>query len=298
MREIAKNPIFRCQICLICQIGFGFSNLADRIASLRMPLRTNPALAAFVAEIGNELDVAQVIIRRTAAGFELRHVDDRGMSPETLRALRLNDVRLLAQFTAHGAFRPLKSAPNLQKGWLLGASSNTELETALNQLYPGLIADWFAARLPRPPITHYREFTNRQTGMYRITQMLSDEQAGQVISAGCHRRFCLKQRLWTVEGLAPDARKDKSLIPCLEPCALLLEFARKAMRIEQQKKVKIELAPDELAVVHSSLTTSLKEAAPDVREGDFNSPRNPRRSQLVLAKLDPLMNLFTTNEQE
>lgn len=263
-----------------------------------MSLGTNPALEAFVAEIQNELAVAQVLIRRSAAGFELRHVDDREQSPDTLRALRLNEVRSLAQFTTRGAFRPLKSAPNLQKGWFLGAASNAELETALNQLYPGLIADWFAARPPRPPITHYREFTNRQTGMYRITQMLSDEQAARVITAGCHRRFCLKQRLWTVEGLAPDARGDKSLIPCLEPCALLLEFARKAMRIEQQEKVKIELAPDELAVVHSNLTASLEEAAPDVREGDFNSPRNPRRSQLVLAKLGPLMNLSTTNERE
>ena len=263
-----------------------------------MALRTNPALEAFVAEIANELVVAQVQIRRNVEGFELRHVDDRELPSDTLRALRLEDVRSLAQFTTHGAFRPLKSAPNLQKGWFLGAGSNAELETALNQLYPGLIADWFAARSSRPPVTHYREFTNRQTGMYRITQMLSDEQAGQVIGAGCHRRFRLKQRLWTIEGLAPDDREDKSLIPCLEPCALLLEFARKAMRIEQQKKSQIELAPDELAVVHSSLTTLLKEAAPDVREGDFNSPRNPRRSQLVLAKLDPLMNLSTTNEQE
>jgi hypothetical protein len=263
-----------------------------------MSLGTNPALEAFVAGIGNELVAAQVLIRRSAAGFELRHVDDRELSTGTLRALRLSDVRSLAQITIHGAFRPLKSAPNLQKGWLLGAANNTELEMALNQLYPGLIADWFAARSPRPAITHYREFTNRQTGMYRITQMLSDGQAAQMITAGCHRRFCLKQRLWTVEGLAPEAREDKSLIPCLEPCALLLEFARKAMRIEQQEKVRIELAPDELAVMHSSLTASLEEAAPDVREGDFNSPRNLRRNQLVLAKLDLLMNFHTTNEEK
>jgi hypothetical protein len=70
------------------------------------------------------------------------------------------------------------------------------------------------------------------------------------------------------------------------------------MRIEQEEKVNIEVAPAELAVLQSSLKSSLQAAARDVREGDFNSPRNPRRSQLVLAKLDPLMNLSTTNEQE
>ena len=60
-------------------------------------------------------------------------------------------------------------------------------------------------------------------------------QVSRVIQTTCAKTNCLKQRLWTVEGLAPDAASEKSLIPCLEPCAMLMEAARKALRREQQK---------------------------------------------------------------
>ena len=37
----------------------------------------NPALEKFVAQLGPELVLAQVLIRRRSAGYELRHADDR-----------------------------------------------------------------------------------------------------------------------------------------------------------------------------------------------------------------------------
>jgi len=190
----------------------------------------NPALAAFVAGFETELSFAQLWIRRMERGFELRHVADRDCDSAMLRLLGENDIRPLAQFTADGAFRPLKSAPNLQRGWRAAPRDEEALYLALNQLYPGAVADWFAAQAPQPPVTSYREFTGRQTGMYRVTTHLGDAAAGAVIQACCHKDFCLKRRLWTVEGLAPDAAAVKSAIPCLEPCAILLESARKTAR--------------------------------------------------------------------
>ena len=200
-----------------------------------VPFR-NPAMESFVTRLTGERLFAQALIRRTADGFELRHVADRDADATTLRLLPVAGLRALAQNTRTGAFRPLKSAPNLASGWRVGARDAAELETALNQLYPGALADWFAAQTPTPPVTHYREFTNRQSGMYRITALLTDAQAAQVIRAGCAKEFCLKRRCWTVAGLSPDDVAEKSLIPCLEPCAVLLEFARKAMRLEQEEK--------------------------------------------------------------
>jgi len=250
----------------------------------------HPALRAFTAQIRDELAVAQVLIRRTKHGFELRHVDDRDRAEKTLRELKLTDLRALVQFTAGRAFRPLKSAPNLQTGWVLRLNDDTELESALNLIYPGAIADWFAAQPPQPPVSHYREFTHRQTGMYRITTLLSDAQAGQVARACCHPQFCLKRRLWTVNGLTPDAGEGRSLIPCLEPCPLLSEFARKAVRVEQEEKLKLELSPGEAATLTAALQIAL--ATPDtrgnLREADFNAPGNPRRLRLLLEKLAAL----------
>ncbi len=250
-----------------------------------MPTLVNPALSQFIALLGEELVFAQVLIRRAGPGFELRHVDDRDCSVTDLKELAVAELRATADFTETGAFRPLKSAPNLKAGWRVLVAGVPELELALEQLYHGALADWFAARKEVPPVTGYREFTNRQTGMYRITQMLSDEQAGQVIRVGCHARFCLKRRLWTVTGLAIDMAESKSVIPCLEPCAILLEFARKAMRLEQEEKPMAELTPVEQAALMTALEATVAQPVAGVREADFGDPGNPRVAQLTLDKL-------------
>ena len=118
--------------------------------------------------------------------------------------------------------------------------------------------------------------------------MLSDSQAAQVTRAGCHKAFCLKRRLWTVNGLASDTVEEKSLVPCLEPCALLLELARKTTRIEQEEKMSFELSPEETATLKAALQIALAHPDPAVREADFNAPSNPRRLQLLLEKLAAL----------
>ena len=244
-----------------------------------------PALQWFVAQIGDGLTLAQVFIRPSARGFELRHERDRACAPQTLRLVPLAEVRPLAQSNAHGDFRPLKSAPDLPSGWRVLVASDLELEDALNQLYPGAIADWFAAQTQPVPVTNYREFTGRQTGIYRVTTLLDDEQAAQVVRACCQPRFCLKRRRWTVAGLEPDADSEKSLIPCLEPCALLLEFARKAVRIEQEEKTQIGLSSAELETLQAALEADLKSPAASGRAADFSAPLNARRRVLMLEKL-------------
>jgi len=201
------------------------------------PDQLNPDIAALAAAIETELLFGQVLIRRAGAGFELRHVADRLSQPAALRLLADGEIRSFAQFDSSGRFRPLKSAPNLSAGWRISARDERALGTALNLLYPGALADWFAARSASPPVTSYRQFTARQTGMYRVTTKLGDAAAAAMASACCHKDFCLKRRLWTVGGPArdePDDPSEKSVIPCLEPCAILLEFARKIARVEQR----------------------------------------------------------------
>jgi hypothetical protein len=226
----------------------------------------NQDLLAFLAAFDTEIVFGQVLVRRLQRGFELRHLSDRAAAPETLSALNGTELRTWAQSAAAGAFRPLKSAPNLRAGWRAVAADGAALDLLLHYLYPGAVADWFAARSPHPPITSYRPFTARQTGMYRITTMLEDATAGAAIRACCHADFCLKRRLWTVEGLGPDEAGEKSVMPCLEPCALMLEFARKVARLEQNP------APPPA------------EPVANPAESDFDAPNNPRRARFVLEK--------------
>ena len=161
----------------------------------------------------------------------------------------------------------------------------------MNQLYPGAVADRRAARQMPPPVTHFREFTGRQSGMYRITAMLNDAQAARVIRACCPERFCLKRRLWTVETLKPDDPAGKSLIPCLEPCAVFLEFARQATRVEQEGRVRVGLTPSELTTLRAALERTPAVAGITPLEGDMSSLVNPRRLQLVMDKLDEVSKL-------
>lgn len=256
----------------------------------------NPALEQFAALIAPELIVGQVLIRRTAEGFALSHVADRDAS--SLRVLSVEQLRALADFTEQKQYRPLKSAPTLPRGWSCAASNLAELDAALRHLYPGAMADWFAAQQQVPPATHYREFTARQTGMYRTTTMLNDAQVAQVARAGCHVRFCLKRRLWTVEGLPADAVSEKSLIPCLEPCAVLLEFARASARLEQREKQSMPLTEAEIAALSAALQTALQSSAADSREGDFSAPDNARRWQWLLEKLKSLSEKKDKNEHD
>jgi hypothetical protein len=228
----------------------------------------NPDMRAFLAAFDTEIVFGQVVVQRVDGGFELRHESDRAAACDVLTTLNGTELRDWAQETATGAFRPLKSAPNLRAGWRAVAPDAAALDLLLHYVYPGAIADWFAAQSARPPITGYRQFTARQSGMYRITTMLDDEIAGAAIRACCHVDFCLKRRLWSVEGLEPDAVGCKSLIPCLEPCALLLEFARKVARLEQ-------------GVAPPSKATEAEAA-----ESNFDAPNNPRRVRFGLEKQD------------
>ena len=254
----------------------------------RVPFANHPALQAFLAQIGREFVLGQALIRRVGPGYELRHVADRGRESKSLREVRLSDLRELACFTDSGAFRPLKAAPSLRTGWWLRLRDDDALDLALNQLYPGAIADWFAAQASRPPVTNYREFSDRQTGMYRITAMLDDAQATRVARACCHKSFCLKRRIWTVNELPPESVEEKSSIPCLEPCAVLLEFARKAMRMEQEKRLQLELSPSEAVTLAVALRTALAHPNTALREADFDAPENPRRFRLLLERIQPL----------
>ena len=237
----------------------------------------NPALRAFLAALPAQIEFAQVLISRRGDAFELRQVADLAATDASLELVEIEALRALASGTDAGAFRPLKSAPNLRTGWRAMAPTAEELERGLDHLYPGALADWYAARQSPPPVTHYRDYVNRQTGMYRITQMLTDGQVRDLARAGCHRDFCLKQRLWGGPGLAADEAGEKSVMPCLEPCAMLLEFARKSMRLEQEGKASPSVSSGDLETLLAALNLALAHPAAGKREADFGAADNPRR---------------------
>jgi hypothetical protein len=94
----------------------------------------NPDTRAFLAAWDTEIVFGQALVRRLERGFELRHLADRAAAPDTLAALSGTELRDWAQWAAGGAFRPLKSAPNLRAGWRAVAADDTALELLLHYL--------------------------------------------------------------------------------------------------------------------------------------------------------------------
>lgn len=247
----------------------------------------NPALTRFIRDLGESFVFGPLLIRPAGTGFELRNARDGGIDPIGIRAVEIGQLRELATFTTEGAFRPNKSAPNLKRGWTCTVSSPADLDVALDALLPGALADWYASLGPVIPTCDYREFADRQTGMYRNTASLSDPEACEITRACCDARFCTRRRLWNVGTIGPDEASAKSAAPCLEPCSLLLELARKAHRISQEERSTLNISESDLATLSAAFDLALANPDLSIREGDSSAPGNPRRIMLLREKLLP-----------
>ena len=187
--------------------------------------------------------IGQVKIRRSGDDWDLRHADDMGRA-DVGTFTRWQDARAIANHDDAGAFRPLKTAPNLRHGWRLVLKDEDEVRKAIDFLYPAMLGVWLAQRDGELAPVDLRETLGRQTGMYRITQKLTDEQALRLIGSACRSDGgCLKTILWRI---SPEvqistlpAEKFRSEAPpgclpllCHEACNLLVAGARKIVKSE------------------------------------------------------------------
>ena len=170
------------------------------------------------------------------AGYELRHRDDLGLgSSEGLIPLDgLPALREMVKCESLGRFRPLRGAPTLRRGWQMGPLDVTALIDALNVVYPGAVGLWAAQQARTLAPTEFVGTSRRQTGMYRITQVVTQEQfertVGEVCEAGCLRR-----RLW--QPVSPGIVSGSSELPllCPEPCNYLVAKVRDAIVTDREK---------------------------------------------------------------
>ena len=188
--------------------------------------------------------VGQVAIQRAGDGWELRNADDGGGTDfEVFK--RWEDARRIANADDAGAFRPLKTAPDLRHGWKLSLRDVGEVRRALDYLYPAMLGVWLAHRERRLSPVDLRETLGRQTGMYRITQKITDEQAQRLIGSQCRSESgCLKTILWRIHAdapirtLPPEKFRPEATPPgclpllCHESCNLLIAGARKVVKPE------------------------------------------------------------------
>jgi len=175
--------------------------------------------------------MGEVLIRHTNCGtFHLLHRDDFAIDPATLRIMPTpEDLRDLIWRDRDGNFRPLRGAPNLQRGWLVHAPNLTTVQLALDYLYPAELANWALWLKSTLPATPWSETAARQTGRFHIVHEIDDAAIQEIVAQTC-QGGCLKQRLWAPATQAVVAPLDEIPLFCPEACNFLVGKAREKLK--------------------------------------------------------------------
>jgi sirohydrochlorin cobaltochelatase len=183
-----------------------------------------------------EWTLGELLVR---ADFSIRHHADQSLLEQELKLYDTPEAaREISRYNAQGIFRSLKMAPSLRRGWLLQLENVEQVMLALDFFYPAALDLYGSFLQKKLSITSLRETLDRQTGMYRITQLLTDEQAQELIGKTCSSDHgCLRKVLWSISSdqeitTLPKEKKNATASPqeipllCREACNLLVAAAR------------------------------------------------------------------------
>jgi len=202
-------------------------------------LRLTQTLTQWLEKGGEE--VGEILIGAREKEFSLCHRDDEGR--EDLEVFYgAETARGLSNLDDHGAYRPLKTAPNLRHGWALRVSGVDALRHALDYFYPAMLGVWRSHELRALSPVPLRQTLERQTGMYAVTGKITDRQAGAMVADFCRTEGgCLKRILWPlapgtpipslpVKKTAAFASAGEMPLLCHEACNLLVARAREVVK--------------------------------------------------------------------
>jgi hypothetical protein len=244
------------------------------------------AFAAWVAEAAEGRIFGQVLIRQTSPGYSLRHEDDADVADLELHE-DPRSAREISRLTEAGEHRPLKSSPNLRRGWEIRVQDPKGLAVAMNYLYPAGTVHWYLHREGELEITSYRESAARQSGIYKRIRHLSEGGVQNAARACCEDAVCLKKTLWDVDERTPlEMDRGEGEIPCPEPCSVFVSFARR-VRLFEREHDAVGLSPSEredlAALIEAAATGEVRFA----REAEFEEPLNERRMRYRSLTLVP-----------
>ena len=192
--------------------------------------------------------IGQLRIRSAEGGFTLHHIDDESADVLAI-SHSAEDALEIARYDDTGAFRPLKTAPNLRHGWQLVLADLTAVARAIDYLYPGRLAAFASYREHELVTTSLRDTLARQTGMYRVAAQATDTQLDELVGHFCRSDGgCLRTILWRRNAagdppsstFAPEkfdpqfnqSSRAATTIPllCQEACNLLVAEVRRAVK--------------------------------------------------------------------
>ncbi len=261
------------------------------------------ALLAWVTEAGEAGRIfLEAHLLATGPGrFRLRHRADAALPAAALAIV--SDpyaAREIARSTAAGEHRPLRTAPNLRRGWSFEALDGAGLWIALDSLYPACAVHWHAGRTGTLRVTHWSETAARQSGIYSAVGLLPEAATHDAVRACCGDAVCLRSVAWRFstdsgEWRGTDLAADRAApagvarVPCPEACSLFVSFARAVLQVEREPRSEVSglgaMSAAELEQVRSVVDAVASGRTGEAREGEFHLPTNPRRVRYLAARL-------------
>ncbi len=151
---------------------------------------------ALEAALTDRCCLGQILIQKTNNGFALSHREDEARN-DLQTSRNAEEAVKIAKYDDAGDYRPLKTAPNVRRGWRLTLKTLEELKRALDYFYPGRLAVFAAWKTGQLRTTSLRDTLDRQSGMYRVAAKISDAQIDDAVGDFCRSDGgCLRTILW------------------------------------------------------------------------------------------------------
>ena len=199
-----------------------------------------PAAQFFLDQLNKDISEKSpwgelVILKDGDYTFEIRHSVNELSASTMLKTYAVDDTWHIAKWSSHSDYRALKSRPDLQSGWIIRQVSATELIRALDYFYPASIDNWYRSKHGQLTVTQFKQTASRQSGFYRKTREITRDELRILVERCCRANTCLKSNRWFEPERLENTETERLL--CSEPCAVLMEEARKMVKQNRSAKL-------------------------------------------------------------
>ncbi len=135
-------------------------------------------------------------------------------------------IRSFVSQDATGRYRPLAGARSLPSDWQVVCDAESELTAVVDVIYPlapSHIEQWRGGTLR---LVSLDVVLARQTARYAVSNDLTPAGRAAAVESLCSR--CVKQPVWLHPSAPPPVDAPLQVIPCPEPCSVLVSLCREA----------------------------------------------------------------------
>jgi hypothetical protein len=246
------------------------------------------ALTAGIDREWGQLRITTTLADDGTRRYEVRHVDDSDANTDTLTThTDPFDARDIGTLDADGQYRPLRTAPSLNSGWLFPDLTADEVYEAVEAFYPATVVNWHREQRGELDIDHWRDEQDRQSGIYNLITVLPDEAVEWATAACCDDSQCLKRREWELSEDEPlDADGGDGVFPCREPCSMVVAAGREWAKLEREdtQTYEFELTPSEKEQLEEIVDAVADDTVDEIREADLDEGANRYRVRYLREK--------------